>query len=300
MPKTFTKDKQSKKRPRILSRGSVRYNSSFLSESKRSLTDILNKQIEIRGRSGVYTGSVDIGFSSNDLEDLLPHGRGTMHYEDGSIYTGGWFNRDWSGFGEYYSFPTKGCYQGTFLDNRRNGLFVVKYDDGREFDGVFEMGIMRKGIMKYPEIGTYWGYFDETERPHGRGKFVFNIGQTYDGEWSHGNIDGHGRMIYGKDNESTYYLGNFCDGEKFGKGVLVVEDTIFHDGIWYEDKPIEQPPRVHGTLRHQNESIDHCQRLLVSIPRNLSPCSRFKPTKKPTKNKDKSRTTTSASPFRSQ
>jgi hypothetical protein len=237
--------------------------------------------VDRRHRPGRYTGSIDANLG-------VPHGNGTMLYVDGSEYSGNWFRGDWSGFGRYECTKTEASYQGNFLDNIKNGLFVVTYHDGRLYDGEYQMDVMGKGVMKLPE-GKYWGYFDTDGRPHGRGKLQMHDGREYDGEWAHGVMEGHGRMTYPdecggegyNDNDEIdnkrfkFYLGSFSNGKRCGLGMLVVGETIIHDGMWYMDLPIEASSVPSSRFWDADQSKGTCQRLLGPIPKNLSPCSRF-------------------------
>ena len=183
---------------------------------RKNVEDI--KIVDGRSKTGIYTGQID-SFRQ------LPHGRGVMKYTDGSIYDGDWYDGDWSGCGTYHSTaaaadattPTtrtatktstgrgqqgngpviRATYEGAFLDNHKHGVFVVHYEDGRSYDGSFDLNTMQRGYMTIPMVGRYYGDFDRDEQPHGRGKLMFNDGRQYDGEFYHGQISGHGRMIYG-------------------------------------------------------------------------------------------------------
>lgn len=232
--------------------------------------------VDGRNRRGMYSGTID-------TTSRLPHGNGTMFYVDGSEYEGNWFRGEWSGFGTYKCPTTKASFQGTFLDTIKNGLFVVTYDDGRLYDGEFQMNVMGKGVMKSPQ-GTYWGHFDDDGRPHGRGKLVRNDGREYDGEFVHGVMEGHGRMTYAENNgggedsddnnNSSFYLGSFMNGERHGLGVLVMDETIVHDGNWYNDEPIKAGSVPSSRPVNADPRYGTCQRLLGRIPKSLSPCSR--------------------------
>ena len=219
-----------------------------------------------RQHSGLYTGTIDV-------ETKLPHGQGTMHYHDCSAYGGSWFYGDWSGFGRLDCPLTKASYQGNFLDNVKNGLFVVSFEDGRQYDGHYSLNVMGKGVMK-DDKGTYWGYFDQEGRSHGRGKLLMKDGTEYDGEFVHGKMNGHGRMTYAN---GSYYLGYFTNGKRDRRGMLVVNECIFYDGAWLDDKPLlhEHIPRRKHIMSIRASDGTRCKRLLGRIPKDLSPCSRY-------------------------
>ncbi|KAG7367505.1 MORN repeat-containing protein [Nitzschia inconspicua] len=227
--------------------------------------------LDRRHRPGMYTGAIDTTLR-------VPHGKGTMYYSDGGEYNGNWFQGVWSGFGTYSCPHTRASFQGNFLDDIKNGLFVVTYQDGRLYDGEYQMDVMGKGVMKLPQ-GTYWGYFDRDGRPNGRGKLRMHDGCEYDGEWVHGIMEGHGRMSYSKqygDNDGyTFYLGSFSNDMRCGHGILVVNETLIHDGLWYKDEPVEGSSVLSTKCLDVTPPNGSSQRLLGRIPKTLSPCSRF-------------------------
>ncbi|KAL3910857.1 MAG: hypothetical protein SGILL_007522, partial [Bacillariaceae sp.] len=179
---------------------------------------------------------------------------------------------------------TKATFQGNFLSNVKNGLFVVTFEDGRQYDGHFQLGAMGKGTMTFHDAdgeATYYGHFDVQGQPHGRGKLRWNKDlNEYDGQFYHGVMEGHGRMTYKKDVDNvSYYLGEFENAERHGMGVLVVNESIQYEGRWHNDQPID-----HDDLSDSSSSFcgpkemetGFCgQRLVGRIPKNLSPCSRY-------------------------
>lgn len=244
----------------------------------RLCTDVVDKVWTDRGnRRGLYTGTMD-------AVTHVPHGKGVMYYQNGSVYDGSWYDGDWSGFGKFQDTTKAGAtYQGLFLDNVKHGVFVVHYDDGRLYDGSFDMDRIGRGFMELPGIGRYYGDFDAEERPHGRGKLHFEDGSEYDGEFLHGQIDGHGRMIYRENTDSSsssstsssgysFYLGTFSIGKRQGQGILMVEKKVIHDGRWHDDEPIHAPAQAPGAIWVPRKKQRRC---LGPIPKDLTPKSRF-------------------------
>jgi hypothetical protein len=256
------------------------------------------------GNAGHYTGCID-------ARTRRPHGDGTMIYPNGDVYEGGWVNGDWSGYGKYTTNTntntnttlrsttttdttatatatatnTKSSsnsqvltivYQGGFFDNLKHGAGVEHYyPDGRVYDGTFQLGIMGKGKMSYPDGSLYWGYFSTTTTatttttttttpscysssssssdnnnnnnnglllrlvpvPHGRGKLTYADGSVYDGLFSHGSRHGHGRMTWQQD--GRWYLGEWVDDQRNGLGIEVLANgTLAHEGTFCSDKVV--------------------------------------------------------------
>ena len=99
-------------------------------------------------------------------------------------------------------------------------------------------------------------------------------GKEFDGEFVHGKMEGHGRMTYCN---GSYYLGYFTNGKRDRHGMLVVNECIFYEGSWLEDKPLagDHIPRRKHVMNIQASDGNRCKRLLGRIPKDLSPCSRY-------------------------
>ena len=59
----------------------------------------------------------------------------------------------------------------------------MKYSDGREFSGDFELGMKKMGTMRFPNGDLYNGEYDEDGLMSGNGKMRYNNGDTYSGEF---------------------------------------------------------------------------------------------------------------------
>mmetsp|Transcript_1851 Transcript_1851/g.4277 ORF Transcript_1851/g.4277 Transcript_1851/m.4277 type:complete len:389 (+) Transcript_1851:485-1651(+) len=350
-----------------------------------------------RYRVGIYTGQIDPvaklphGQGTMQYFHCYHHQRHHNHHHHPThthththnenhllhSYEGSWYDGIWNGYalltytsccddppeeeeGEGRTATT--TYEGPFLDGHKHGLFVVRYDDGRAYDGSYRMDQIQRGRMDIPNVGRYYGDFDRHDRPHGRGKLVFEDGRQYDGEFRHGQIDGHGRMVYGNlfvnENESvssdidstssfdsdsdsdsdcdsdsdsdmdpldnigrsswslnstmtatannsknlaivsrnntnsntsslaeqaaySFYLGSFSNGKRYGKGVLMIDEEIIHDGHWYDDEP---SPSSSSSSSPAGNTQRWC---LGRIPSSIRPNSRFSATKNKKKDKKK-------------
>ena len=149
---------------------------------------------------------------------------------------------DWSGFGRLTYHRTKNetpdilYYQGGFLDNRKHGLGVIRYSDGRVYDGTFQLDQMGKGKMTYVDGSIYWGYWSEEGERHGRGKLTYSDSSVYDGEFENGSTHGHGKLTLAN---GQWYLGEWVDGKKHGIGLEVRADgNIIHEGTFCNGRPV--------------------------------------------------------------
>jgi len=177
------------------------------------------------GNRGHYKGTVM-------RKNSRPHGKGKMVYEDSNlVYSGQWVEGDWSGFGKLTDTATGMEYEGSFLDNRKHGLGVIKYPDGRVYDVSFQLGkLSHKGHLTWPDGCKYWGHWNDDGIPHGRGKKIFADGSCYDGEFDNGVFEGHGRMTYP---DGSWHLGEWQDGVANGLGMRVRNDgKLIHEGMY--------------------------------------------------------------------
>lgn len=208
------------------------------SEFKMTVSNV--SMIDNTNEPGTYTGTID-------RRNNKPHGQGTMVYAD-SIYEGQWVNGDWNGFGSLTEMSTGNYYQGGFFDNMKHGLGVMKYCDGRVYDGVFMLDKLEsKGKLTSTDGTKYWGQWSRNGAPHGRGKMEYTDGRVFDGEFNQGVRSGHGRMTFP---DGSWYLGEWCNGEPNGLGIKVTANgDLVHEGIFSKGKPIDS-----SSMPHQNKS----------------------------------------------
>ena len=80
------------------------------------------------GDAGEYSGDVLL------LATNKPHGVGTMKYQDGRTYSGGWQNGQWHGKG-IAIFSNGDQFDGTYDLDRRHGFGTYQWKDGRVYEG---------------------------------------------------------------------------------------------------------------------------------------------------------------------
>ena len=83
-------------------------------------------------------------------------------------------------------------YVGQMIDGLRHGLGIMKYRNGRQYEGNWQEDLRDgKGFERYPNGNTYFGHF-KTGKAHGNGVYTWANGEVYDGEWDQGLKNGHG------------------------------------------------------------------------------------------------------------
>ena len=88
-------------------------------------------------------------------------------------------------------------------------------------------------VKKTYNDGIYKGEFSNGMK-NGTGKFTWNNGDSYEGEWLDDKIHGKGILISIKD--QSVYKGDFRDGKRHGKGFLRYVNGQWYDGEWRDGK----------------------------------------------------------------
>ena len=82
-------------------------------------------------------------------------------------------------------FP-QAIFLGVMKEGRRDGMGVMKYANGRQYEGAWGKDIRNgKGFERYPQGNSYYGYF-KNGKADGKGVFTWCNGEVYDGEWVQG------------------------------------------------------------------------------------------------------------------
>lgn len=193
------------------------------------------------------------GFSfSGGMRDGYFSDNGTIYYQDGAVYRGG------------------------FIDGRFDGEAVYNhYDSGSndywQFDGYFMTGQISSGVFQLRDgtivayesgqnsrilVSPTWQYDGGmNERgQNGTGRFVFDDGSVYTGDFMNGAALGEGILVdaagntvyYGEflngcfDGQGVYYSpegwiyqGGFKSGQFEGEGMLFMDDVVI-TGVWEE------------------------------------------------------------------
>ena len=80
--------------------------------------------------------------------------------------------------------------------------------------------------------GYYEGEVNSKEEHHGRGKFVYNSGDKYIGEYRNNKMCGRGIYYF---SDCTIYDGEWLDNKKHGHGKMTYPDGGYYEGEWLDD-----------------------------------------------------------------
>jgi len=126
-----------------------------------------------------------------------------------------------------------GKYQGSLVQNLPHGSGIIKFENGDEFLGTFENGVIEgEGVFIEKNGNKYTGYFSEGKK-HGIGTLKYSNGDIYEGEWENDVKCGAGVCTY---SNGDIYKG-FWENEKFsGEGYLNYSNGDQHVGYWKDGK----------------------------------------------------------------
>ena len=87
-----------------------------------------------------------------------------------------------------------------------------------------------EGIMQYLS-GKYVGEWKDGLR-HGKGKFTWNNGDTYDGSWVEDKRHGQGTYVW---HDGSKYKGNYSHGIRCGYGIYYYTNGTIYEGTWQDN-----------------------------------------------------------------
>ncbi len=90
--------------------------------------------------------------------------------------------------------------------------------------------------MFFLGVGTYKGFFNNGNL-QGMGRFDYQNGSIYDGDWRDNKKHGRGRMIEG--DGRSIYNGEWENDLKHGRGTFIQKGTYIIEGVWNKGSLIE-------------------------------------------------------------
>ncbi|MCJ1359653.1 MAG: hypothetical protein MMC33_009655 [Icmadophila ericetorum] len=201
------------------------------------MPQVEHEYYDLSSGKGYYDGEVfDDRSTLNPYVTPVPHGEGTMQYDNGDVYRGFWKDGEFSGSGKYttMSYEYDGdwangkeqgrgkktsksgkVYEGWFVNGMREGGGTLTWSTGTSYTGSFAMD-----KIKGPGVGRWLGSADvyrgawnsSTEEPEGHGTMTYSNGDVYEGSFTAGKRNGRGSYT----TATTKMVGSWNMGHKTG------------------------------------------------------------------------------------
>ena len=156
-----------------------------------------------------------------EFKDGEKSGKGIYTWPNGQRYEGDFLNDYLHGKGTY-TWPDGQKYEGDFLKGEKHGRGTQKWTNGQRYMGDWIKGKRHgEGKQSWPteewKAGPIWqkeGTWENDEFISGKGFWILDGGDTYEGEYSQGAWNGTGKYIWASGDS---YEGGFKDGKMLGK-----------------------------------------------------------------------------------
>ncbi|MDR1426107.1 MAG: hypothetical protein LBI70_03925 [Rickettsiales bacterium] len=120
--------------------------------------------------------------------------------------------------------------------------YFLSIEDNKQIPGKFSGSIAknkagneiyRDGAFTHGEgVLIYEGKL-KNNKPHGKGKTIFQDGSTYEGDFIDGKMNGKGKHTY---SNNDFYEGEWKDDKMEGKGKYIFSNNDFYEGEWKDNK----------------------------------------------------------------
>lgn len=218
-------------------------------------------------RNGYGKDVYDNGFYEGQFENELRHGKGKYCWESGTVYEGDWVNDLKHGYGIYAA--SWGRYEGLWKDDHRFGNGKETTKDGKVFEGNWTSDnsaspvyFIYNGVKVCGKIvdgkfiedsncqrqelnltfkkesydnGRYEGYFDKEGLRSGFGKYFWNSGSRYEGNWEEDVRKGHGAFFW---TDGSRYEGEWENDKMNGYGTYYSANGSVFQGQWKDDQKL--------------------------------------------------------------
>lgn len=154
--------------------------------------------------------------------------KGQRIWEDGNKYEGEFKYGEPHGWGTFH-WPDRTMYIGEFVDGLRHGHGQQTFSNGDTYAGEWRFGHMHgKGVYDWVDDSKYVGTF---VKGHMEGKGIITLpnGESYDGEWKSGLAEGNGEYVK---EDGSKHVGHYKDGKRSGTGVITWRTGDVFVGKW--------------------------------------------------------------------
>ena len=186
--------------------------------------------------------------------DGKPHGRGIFTYANGDQYDGMFLNGQCEGQGTL-RYSDGSSYRGEWRKNQRHGQGQMTFADGEEVSGewVEDNYAADWSRLAYEGDTTRLRNCGEVYCANGIGKYIYEDGARYVGEFVAGFPQGAGNVYYADGNR---YEGGWKNHGPHGKGVMYYTNGLEIGAIWDYGKPIKKLFERRNANRQQEITVD--------------------------------------------
>ena len=165
------------------------------------------------------------------FEENSLNGFGRMFLSEKEYIIGEFIFNKLNGFGEYYR-NDGSVYRGGFFDGAPQGDGEEIFLNGAIFKGFYLSGQKKHGKFMWQNGNYYMGDFSE-DKFNGYGIYKWGEDRTYEGYWVNGKMEGKGKL---KLKDGSFYDGEFKGGKRWGSGLYIWNKEKYYKGNWINDK----------------------------------------------------------------
>lgn len=167
-----------------------------------------------------------------------PHGKGVFLFANQDRYEGLLSNGQCEGQGTMY-YSDGSSFKGEWHHNKRHGQGLMTFDDGERVSGQWEddQYVADWGRLAYDGDTTYLRNCNQLHCADGKGKFTYNDGSKYVGDFKAGVPEGMGTTYYVAGDR---YEGGWKQNAPHGKGVMYYVNGKSVGAIWDFGRPVKK------------------------------------------------------------
>lgn len=167
-----------------------------------------------------------------------PNGKGVFHFVNKDRYEGQFAKGLFEGEGTMF-YSDGSTYKGEWRKNKRHGQGVMTFNDGERVPGQWEEDqyLADWGRLAYDGDTTYLRNCNKIHCPDGKGKFTYNDGSKYVGDFKAGVPEGIGTIYYVSGDR---YEGGWKQHAPHGKGVMHYVNGKAVGAIWDFGRPVKK------------------------------------------------------------
>ncbi len=167
----------------------IKYFKSRLDVQNPTPTPVANNAVSLNGLVDIYNEVYDY---VGEVQNGMPHGKGTAKFRSGLKYTGDFKNGYRDGQGTV-TFTDGAKYVGGFKSDKKQGQGTYTWADGGKYTGNWTDNKMHgKGTYFFPSGAKYVGDWNN-DYMHGSGIYYYKDGARYDGQWKNDKKHGWGK-----------------------------------------------------------------------------------------------------------